>query len=278
MLQVIRPRTFLLLILAVSCLPCCSRDTPKPEPPAKLVFRDKEGRQLTEADLAGVTGTVNWSLVYDQNIPEKALELHRRARREGTKGNYDGALSLLEQAREAAPKWPYPPYDTAYTYLLFGNSKKAEQFYLETDKLAPRGYFTCKAAIDTLRREHAGEIPPGTYLSLVRLEGDSDQVRKKKAVEAILAKAPSCPAAWKELAVLLDDDKEKLAAIDKGLALKPDPDTRGVLLIDKALVLDRQGKHDAAVEMLGELAVDPESTLATEKLAKFTLASLVKKK
>jgi hypothetical protein len=30
--------------------------------------------------------------------------------------------------------------------------------------------------------------------------------------------------------------------------------------------------------MLGELAVDPKSTLATEQLAKFTLASLVKKK
>jgi hypothetical protein len=33
----------------------------------------------------------------------------------------------------------------------------AEQYYAHVDRLAPRGFFTCKTSLDGLRRELAGE-------------------------------------------------------------------------------------------------------------------------
>ena len=74
-----------------------------------------------------------------------------------------------------------------------------------------------------------------------------------------------------------DTDAERLAAIEKGLAANPDGETKGILLINKALIMDRSGGHEGAVRLLGELALDPASTYATEHLAKVTLASVTKK-
>jgi hypothetical protein len=56
----------------------------------------------------------------------------------------------------------------------------------------------------------------------------------------------------------------------------PDPETKGVLLINRAIILHRQGDRESAVTILGELALDPQSTLGTEMLAKSTLASFVR--
>ena len=75
--------------------------------------------------------------------------------------------------------------------------------------------------------------------------------------------------------MLAEGDDAKLAAIDRGLACGPDAETLGVLLINRALILDRRGDRAAAVEILGKLATDPASTLATEQLAKATLAGLI---
>ena len=47
-----------------------------------------------------------------------------------------------------------------------------------------------------------------------------------------------------------------------------------ILLLNKALALNRQGKKNEAVAMLGTLALDPQSTLGTETLAKFTLLQI----
>jgi hypothetical protein len=44
-----------------------------------------------------------------------------------------------------------------------------------------------------------------------------------------------------------------------------------MLLIDRALLLDRGGDHQAAIHILGELALDPSATFANEALAKFAL-------
>ncbi|NLX99175.1 MAG: hypothetical protein GXY83_23805 [Rhodopirellula sp.] len=41
-----------------------------------------------------------------------------------------------------------------------------------------------------------------------------------------------------------------------------------MLLINKALVLSNQGRKKDAVEILGNLALDPNSTYATEQMAK----------
>jgi hypothetical protein len=57
--------------------------------------------------------------------------------------------------------------------------------------------------------------------------------------------------------------------IETGLSHAPDGETRGILLINKALTLNKQGKWDEAIRLLGELA--------TERLAKASLATFVKK-
>ena len=50
-----------------------------------------------------------------------------------------------------------------------------------------------------------------------------------------------------------------------------------MLLIHKALVLNRAGDHSGAIKLLGELALDRESTYGTEHLAKASLAIVVEK-
>jgi hypothetical protein len=60
------------------------------------------------------------------------------------------------------------------------------------------------------------------------------------------------------------------------LAAEPDAETKGMLLINKALTLDRQGHHDEAVKLLGQLALDPKSTVGTEQLGKATLVIVAK--
>ena len=139
---------------------------------------------------------------------------------------------------------------------MIGDDARAEEKYNEVDKLAPRGYFTTKTALDCLRRERKGEIGPGAYKMFVLLESRSPS-QKKEALNALLKKWPRFPAAWKELSTLLDDDVSRLAAIERGLAYDPDGESRGILLLNKALVLDRQGKKHEAVAILGTLSLDP---------------------
>lgn len=89
------------------------------------------------------------------------------------------------------------------------------------------------------------------------------------------AKARILTPAWKDLAALLDDDADRLRAIEQGLAGRPDPQTLGLLLVDKALILANNGNRDEAISILGTLAVSPDSTLAAEHHAKATLAILI---
>jgi hypothetical protein len=103
----------------------------------------------------------------------------------------------------------------------------------------------------------------------------NDKAQKRAILEGIVEKFPAFPAAWKELAILLDDDDARLQAITRGLEHDPDGETKGILVINRALVLHRRGDRDAAVKILGELALDPQSTLGTEMLAKVTLAQVI---
>lgn len=112
------------------------------------------------------------------------------------------------------------------------------------------------------------------YLSL---EWMDDPGKKAETVSQLIKRVPSFAPAWKEQAMQADVDAEKLAAIEKGLAANPDGETKGILLINKALIMDRGGDHEGAVRLLGELALDPASTYATEHLAKVTLANVAKK-
>lgn len=243
-----------------------------------VVFTDSKGRQLTEDEMANSSGKFDWSVVGRENVSERARQLHEAGREEGGKGNYAHALELFKQASEAAPAWPYPVYDAAFTHLLQGDVEEAERLYQQVDQMAPRGFFTAKTAVDCLRRERSGELKLGMYKAFVLLEDVQEEQEKRSILEQMVKACPRFPAAWKELAVLRPDDASKLNAIEHGMSENPDGETKGILLINKAIILDRKGDRDSATRILGELALDPQSTLATESMAKFTLANLLKHK
>ena len=237
------------------------------------MFRDAAGREITASDLKGYTGRVRWEVIGADNLPPRATQLHQEAREAGGRGDYARALDLLDLAWDLAPQWPYPVYDAAYTYLLLGEAGMAEEFYERVDQMAPRGYFTCKASLDTLRRERAGELFPGFAKAYASTEWMDPQA-KKRLLAGIVEKFPAFALAWKDLSILLADDATKLRAIEQGLRGRPDAETLGVLLINKASILARRGDRDTATAILGELALSPDSTFATEHLAKATLATL----
>ena len=243
--------------------------------PERLVFQDAAGRVLTTRDLEAFTGQVDWQINGGHTVPTDAVRLHEEARAAGARGDYNRALVLLDAAHARAPGWPYPVYDAAFTYLLQGDTDTAERCYTQVDRLAPRGFFTCKTTLDCLRRERAGELPDGFCKGFAALESLDDPFRKKTILDGIVARFPGFAPAWKELAALLDDPGDRLRAIERGLEAWPDPETRGMLLLNKALVLNQRGEQGAAIAILGDLALDPASTLATETLAKATLAQVI---
>jgi tetratricopeptide (TPR) repeat protein len=242
-----------------------------------IVFRSADGRTLTLEELRGVTGTFRYEIVGAADVPAEASGLHERAREAGGRGEYQEAITLLTKASALAPRWPYPVYDRAYTYLLMRDFDAARADYQKTVTLAPRGFFTAITALDILTREQKGEFPLGTYLAYLSLEWVDNPARRADMVRHLVNEFPRLAPGWKELAVFADQDPDRLAAIEKGLAAEPDAETRGVLEINKALVLDRQGEHGLAIRLLGELALDPQGTYGTEQLAKATLAVIATK-
>ncbi len=243
----------------------------------RLVFQDAAGRVLTTQDLEAFTGQVDWEIKCGHTVPTGAVRLHEEARAAGARGEYQRALVLLDAAHALAPGWPYPVYDAAFTYLIQGDTDTAERCYTQVDRLAPRGFFTCKTTLDALRRERAGELPEGFCKAFAALESLDDLPRKKAVLDGIVDRFPGFAPAWKELAALLDGPADRLRAIERGLGARPDAETRGMLLLNKALVLHQRGERDAAIAILGDLALDPASTLATETLAKATLAQIVER-
>lgn len=241
------------------------------------MFTDAAGRTLTARDLEDVTGRVQWAVIGSDSVPAEARQLHERARIAGTKGDYRRALELLERASARAPGWPHPVYDAAVTHLLQGHAVTAEELYAEVDRLAPRGFFTCKTTLDCLRRERTGALPAGFSRAFVTLEWLDDPPKRKAILEGIVEKHPMFAPAWKELAPLLEDPDARWQAIEKGLEGSPDGETKGVLLINKAVMLLWRGDQQEAIRILGELALDPEATLAAETLAKATLAQVTRK-
>lgn len=128
-----------------------------------------------------------------------------------------------------------------------------------------------EAAIDALEREGRGDLPEGTYAAYMSLEWISDPTQKAGIVSQMVEKFPTFAPVWKEFALQCEGSAEKLAAIERGLAAKPDRETKGILLINKALTLHEQGDARAAKSILGELALDPDTTFANEHLAKQVL-------
>ena len=240
-----------------------------------IVFRGADGRTLFLEDLNNVSGTYQYEIIGSEAVPVEANELHQKAREAGRIGDYPAAIALLKEATERAPRWPFPEYDMAFTYLLMKDFESAKIHYMKTVELAPRGFFTAITALDILTREKVGEFQQGTYLGYLSLEWIDDHDERVRLTKDIVAVQPSFAPAWKDLAGFAEKDSEQLAAIERGLKSNPDAETYGILVINKALVLDRQGNHSGAVQMLGELALSKQSTFATEHLAKATLALII---
>ncbi len=66
-----------------------------------------------------------------------------------------------------------------------------------------------------------------------------------------------------------------MVAIEQGLQANLDLETKGMLLINKAIVLFNQGKHQEAIDILGYLIVDTENTIGTRESAKFVLSQFI---
>jgi tetratricopeptide (TPR) repeat protein len=253
-----------------------------------VIFSLPDGRKLTAEELKGltgraniregkllaVTGNVQYEIIGEGSVPDEAAFLHRQGRQAGGRGDYKTALELLEKASRIAPQWPYPIYDIAYTHLLLSDHDGARTYYRKTVELSPRGFFTAITALDTLTREKSGDLPAGTYAAYLSLESVDEDTKKAETLRLLLSQVAAFAPAWKDLASITEDDAERLAFIEKGLAAQPDAETKGLLQINKALVVNLTGNHDAAVRLLGELALDPSSTLATEFSAKAALSLL----
>ena len=254
---------------------CVQGDADKGSETEMIVFRSDDGRVLTLDDLQEADGTIQYEILGSYDVPEEALELHRRAREAGSNGDFDGSLTLLNKASELAPEWPYPIYDRAFTRLLMQDFDSARADYQHVVDLASRGFFTAITALNTLNREERGELPVGTYLSYVSLEWIDDPLERGKAIQNMIDSVPNFAPAWKELANIAERDNDQLAAIERGLAASPDAQTEGVLLVNKALALNRSGNHESAVRILGELALDPDSPSDVERIAKLSLAQIL---
>lgn len=256
----------------ISLLSCTSNPNKSKE--EGLVFKDSLGHSITTADLSNATGEVSYEVVSAQSINPEAQQLHNDARQLGQSAKYDEAISKLEQAIRIQPSWPYPSYDLAYTYLLKGDFDNAFKYYQITDKLAPKGFFTTKTALYSLEGEKSGKFPKGMYAAYMQIEWVADENKKLEIAQAITQKVPDFAPAWKELALLLDKPSEKLETINKGLSLTPDADTKGILLINKAALLNELGKKEEAKKVLGDLIFSPDVTTGNLQLARFTLKNI----
>lgn len=258
------------LILVTAC-----KDTPRPPvpEPAGIIFKDPSGRTLTKADLANATGQVNWTVVGADSVLPAARSLFDTARMMASKGESALAIEAFGKAHDAAPTWPYPLYELAYTYQLMDQPEKALPIYEQVVALAPRGFFTAHATLDCLRREAAKEWAAGMCKRYATVEF-ADPASRRGELQAITAAAPGITPAWKDLALETEDDVQRIALLDKALANKPDVQTRGIVLTNEALALDRLGKRAEATKILGQLVLDPTSALDVVEISKMALAQM----
>ena len=267
---------FGLTLLSVSaCQTNNKTDNKKVKPEQEnIIFTDSAGNVLSKDDLANVTGKVNYEVVNNKIIDPRAKSLHEEARKLGQSGNYDLAIAKLEQAIQIQPDWAYPVYDLAFTYLVKQDFDKALDYYKKTDELEPKGFFTAKTALYALEGEKAGKFPQGLYTVYMQIEWAGDSSKKLQLAKAIIEKAPTFAPAWKELAVLSNNKEEKEKAIAQGLSNNADAETKGILLINKAITLSESGKKGEAITLLGNLIFSKDATTANVEMAKFTLQSI----
>jgi len=228
----------------------------------RVVFTDSEGRIIPREELPQRRDTVRWEIRGGGPSNPEAARLHRDGRAAGAKKELDQAISLLTQAAELDPSWAYPIYDRAFSYLLKQDFGRALADYRKTLELAPRGFFLARQTADMLEREAAGEFPSGTSLCVALLP-DLPAEYRRQAAEQMVERCPSCPAAWQVHASFIEDMAERVKAIERGLAARPDADTRGSLLVNLAFALVQLGETARASEILKSLTERVGDSIST---------------
>jgi len=189
-------------------------------------------------------------------IPERAMELHAQGRAQMDAGQHQEALQLFQQAQALAPDWYQPLYDSAYTYILMEDNAQALSLLEKLDQLEPLGFVQSKMLLDSLNREKNGQVPRGTlreFLGVVQLR---DMAEQRGKLLAMTKKAPQFVLAWLELALTAENPAEGEQWVEKALALSPDVETRGQLLVHKGVLLRRRGKEEEARKLLEALMID----------------------
>jgi len=117
-----------------------------------------------------------------------------------------------------------------------------------------------------LEREEKEIFPKGTYLAYVSLEW-TEPKKRGEMIGQMITNLPAFAPAWKEWALLVED-KESSALFDKALSLEPDLETYGICMLNKAAILEREGKTSEARQIVEKLLQDDASTIGTKALAK----------
>ena len=238
-----------------------------------VVFTDAEGRTLTAEELPQARGKIRWEVRFDEPLNPDAERLHQEGRAAGAKGDLDRAIALLTQASELNPDWPYPIYDRAFSHLLKKEFELARVDYRKVLELSPRGFFKAAETLDILEREAAGEFPEGLSIGIATLP-DMPEDMQRSIAEQVVEMFPSCPAGWQTHANYVKDPAARLEAIERGLAARPDPDTRGCLSVNKALVLAQLGNVDEAIDILKPLTASIGDSISAYSAAHVALAMI----
>ncbi|HEX8825051.1 MAG TPA: tetratricopeptide repeat protein [Archangium sp.] len=260
-------RRFFALSLATSLLGGCScKGTPAPPASTTDTVVVVSPRQAPPQPVPPAPAPPKEPTAYD-----KAVQFHQQGRLSGESGNLQEALNHFQQARELAPGWPLPIYDTALTYLLMGDTAKALTFYEQVDKLEPKGFADTKRVLECLRREKSGRVPKGTFRKFIDLMRLRDPEAYERQLAEMTKAAPNFYPAWREFIVYGKDLDEQERRLEKALSLKPDAESRGELLVYKSNLLRRRGKEAEARELLQSLVDDPQSLPSTVTSAKEAL-------
>jgi tetratricopeptide (TPR) repeat protein len=250
-------------------------------PPARItgreqaVYRAPDGRVLRRSDLSVASARSTFEALGAEDVPEAAHRLHQSARRAAAAGQGDRAVELYRAASRVAPLWPYPVYDRAHMHLMLDEPAAALQAYHRVAELAPRGFFTTLVAVDALAREARGERPHGLYAAFLVTERHVAPDMQVRLLWQMVGRTPGFSPAWSKLAEAEAVPARQLGLVDRGLLADPDPQTRGMLQIRRALALHALDRTAEAVEILADLVLDPESPIGPELLAKVALRSIL---
>lgn len=245
--------------------------------PDKILFEDEHGNTISNADLEDATGEYDLENRSHWELPDDAIIFQQQGLKLLQEENYDNAITKYEEAHRLAPDWPQPPFDLTVAHLLQDDIENAYRYFLLADTLEPRGFFNVKIACWALEKEVNGTFPKGLFLTYYEITQEEEATKKVEMAESILEQFPNYTPAWADIAKSSTNVEHRFEAIAKGLSLQPDPQTKGSLLINQALMLAFQEDTSAAINILGNLILAPKTTAFDLESARCILKQIAAK-